>query len=168
MRKRVFSCIYVLLVPYLCFISFLYLELYVLEDDTSKSIGIFHANPSSMIGIRNKGEAGTVKHVEALQYFLLTIPRRCFFCGSFCYLCVCVCLSYCLVCSLQLFLATCWERGDILSLLFVMFSCVFVTFLNGVLGQICYLIVSIHDLCLLPYFGCFTFSMGAFLWLCQA
>ena len=28
-------------------------------------------------------EVGTVKRVQALQYFLLTVPRRRFFCGSF-------------------------------------------------------------------------------------
>ena len=33
-----------------------------------------------------------------------------------------------------------------------MFSCVFVTFSCGVLGQVCYLIASISDLCLLSYF----------------
>ena len=44
---------------------------------------------------------------------------------------------------------TCWERVD---LLFVMFKCVFVTFPFGTLGQVWYLIVSISDLCrLLQY-----------------
>ena len=32
---------YILLSPYLCFISFLYLDLYLLEDDTSISKGYF-------------------------------------------------------------------------------------------------------------------------------
>ena len=31
--------------PYLCFISLLYLDLYVLEDD---AVGVFHANQISM------------------------------------------------------------------------------------------------------------------------
>ena len=44
------------------------------------------------------------------------------------------------------------ERANILALLYVMFSCVFVTFICGVLGQVWYLIVSIPYLCLLPYF----------------
>ena len=35
---------YFLLSPYLCFISFLYLDLYVLGDD----LGVFHANQISM------------------------------------------------------------------------------------------------------------------------
>ena len=42
---------------------------------------------------------------------------------------------------------------DLLALLYVMFSRVFVTFLYGVQGQVCYLIVSIPDLCLLSYFN---------------
>ena len=42
------------------------------------------------------------------------------------------------------------ERANILALLYVMFSCVFVTFICGVLGQVWYLIVSIPYLCLLP------------------
>ena len=47
---------------------------------------------------------------------------------------------------------TCWERADLFALLNVMLSCVFVTFLFGVLGQVWYLIVSIPDLCLLHVF----------------
>ena len=52
-------------------------------------------------------------------------------------------------CSL---VVTCWERANLLALLYVMFSCVFATFLCGVLGQVWYLIVSIPDLCFLTYF----------------
>ena len=37
-------------------------------------------------------------------------------------------------------------------LVLVMFNCVFVTFLCGILGQVWYLIVSIPDLCRLSYF----------------
>ena len=55
----------------------------------------------------------------------------------------------CLFCNL---VVTCWGRADLLALLNVMVSCVFVTFLFGVPGQAWYLIVSISDLCLLPYF----------------
>ena len=51
-------------------------------------------------------------------------------------------------CSL---VVTCLERADLFALLCVMFSCVFVTFPYGVLGQVWYLIVSI-PVCLLPYF----------------
>ena len=41
----------------------------------------------------------------------------------------------------------------LLALLKVMFSGVLPLFHNGVLGQVWYLIVSIPDLCLLPYFN---------------
>ena len=53
-------------------------------------------------------------------------------------------------CSL---VVTCWERADLLALLYVMFSCVFVTFPYGVLGQVWYLIYGF----LRPYFAMFTF-----------
>ena len=43
---------------------------------------------------------------------------------------------------------TCWERTDLLALLNMMLSCVFVSFPFSVLW---YLIVLIPDLCLLPY-----------------
>ena len=54
-----------------------------------------------------------------------------------------------------LFLAALWSsavRTDLLALLCVVFSCVFVIFPYCVLGEVCYLIVSIPDRCLLPYF----------------
>ena len=56
------------------------------------------------------------------------------FVDLFCYLCLSS--PYCLVCFLYMF---------------VMFSCVFVTFPYGDRGQVWYLIVSIPYLCLLPY-----------------
>ena len=43
---------------------------------------------------------------------------------------------------------TCWEKADLLDLLCVVFSRVFVTFLYGFPGQVWYLIVWIPDLCL--------------------
>ena len=52
-------------------------------------------------------------------------------------------------CSL---VVTCWERANLLAHLYVMFSCAFVTFPCGVLGQVWYLVVLILDLCILPYF----------------
>ena len=51
-------------------------------------------------------------------------------------------------CSLM---GTCWERANLLSLLYVMFSCVFVTVPCSVLGHLWYLIVLVPDLCLLLY-----------------
>ena len=47
---------------------------------------------------------------------------------------------------------TCWERADLLALLYVMFYCVFVTLSCCVPGQVLCLIISISDLCLLSYF----------------
>ena len=49
-------------------------------------------------------------------------------------------------------MVTCLEKAVLLALLYVMFSCVFVNFPSGVIGQVWYFIVSIPDLCLLPYF----------------
>ena len=70
-----------------------------------------------------------------------------------------VCLCHTLLsvsCSL---VVTCWERADLFAILCVMLSCVFVTFPYGVLGQMWYLIVSIPDICLLPYFDCNVYQM---------
>ena len=56
----------------------------------------------------------------------------------FLYLCLCVCLCYIVLsvhCSLVI---TCCERADLLALLCVMFSCVFVTFPYRVTGQYIY------------------------------
>ena len=54
----------------------------------------------------------------------------------------------------RLFIAALWSpvgRGLTSWLLFVMFSCVFVTFPCGILGQVWYLIELIPDLCRLSY-----------------
>ena len=66
----------------LCFVFFLYLDLYVLGDDTLLSKGSFMRTTLTrvLIHFRIKGEFGTVKYVKALQYFLLrTVSRNCFF-----------------------------------------------------------------------------------------
>ena len=52
-------------------------------------------------------------------------------------------------CSL---VVTCCKEPGLLALLYMVFSCVFVTFSCGVLCQVWYLIVSIPDICLLSYF----------------
>ena len=55
---------------------------------------------------------------------------------------------------LRLFIPALWPpagKGLTSWLLFVMLNCVFVTFPCGILGQVWYLIVSIHDLCRLFY-----------------
>ena len=73
-----------------------------------------------LIHIRIKGEAGTVKLVQSLQCFLLTVPRRCFYCGSFLLFTFHVSLYYAILsvpCSLVI---SCWERADLLFVLCVM------------------------------------------------
>ena len=57
----------------------------------------------------------------------------------------------------RLFIAALWSpagKGLTSWLPFVMFNCVFVTFLCGSLGQVWYLIALIPDLCQLSYFVC--------------
>ena len=66
----------------------------------------------------------------------------------FCYVCVSVILS-------SLFLAGFWSPAGkwlVLALLYVLFSCVFVTFPHGVLSKEWCLFVFIPDLCPLSYF----------------
>ena len=61
-----------------------------------------------------------------------------------------VCLSLPSVISVYFSLVvTSLEKAGLLALLCMMFSCAFVTFLYGVLGQVGHLILSISDLCLL-------------------
>ena len=56
------------------------------------------------------------------------------------------------LCPLSYFMATCWERADLLALVGDGY-CIFVTLPCGILGQVWYLIVSFSDLCHLLYFG---------------
>ena len=49
-------------------------------------------------------------------------------------------------------MVTCWEKANLLTLLYDVFSCAFVTFSCGVLGQVWHLVVSSPDRCLLTYF----------------
>ena len=52
---------------------------------------------------------------------LLTVPRRCSFCGSFLLFVFHVCHAvFSVPCSL---VVTCWERADLLALLYVLCSC---------------------------------------------
>ena len=67
-----------------------------------------------------------------------------------CYLCLVFVMLSCL------FIAALWSpagKGLTSWLSFVMVNCVFVTFPYGILGQVCYLIVLIPDLCHLSYFA---------------
>ena len=50
------------------------------------------------------------------------------------------------------FVITCWKRADLLALGWDVYLC-FVTFQCGIPGQVWYLIVSVPDICLLPYFN---------------
>ena len=69
------------------------------------------------------------------------------FLNPFCFFCF---KSVTLSC---LFLAALWSpAGETLASLCVIFSCVYVTFPYGALGQVWYLIASITDLCRLSYF----------------
>ena len=78
------------------------------------------------------------------KIFLLTIPRRCYFCESFVFFVTCVSHAFTSVhCCL---VVTCWERAGLLALVGDVY-CVFVTFVCGDLGLVWYLIVSFPDLC---------------------
>ena len=69
------------------------------------------------------------------------------YCGSFLLFMFHVCLCYSVLSVPCSHMITCWRRADLLALLCIMFSCVFVTFLCGVPGQVWYLVVFIPDLC---------------------
>ena len=83
------------------------------------------------------------------KVFLLTVPRRYLFCGSFLIFVSCDSHAYASVhCC---FVVTCLERNDLLALVCDVY-CIFVTFPCGILGLVWYLIVSFPELCLLSYF----------------
>ena len=85
--------------------------------------------------------------VRWFEHFLLTFKGGVSFVWTFLLLMFSVFHAVLSVhCSL---VATCSERAGLLALLYVMFSCVIVTFPCVVHGQVCYLIVSIPDFCLL-------------------
>ena len=48
-------------------------------------------------------------------------------------------------------MVTYWEMAELLALLYVMFSCVYVTFPYGVMGRAWYAIVWIPDICIFLY-----------------
>ena len=56
-------------------------------------------------------------------------------------ICVRVCLCHTVLYVPSSLVVTCWEGAELLALVFVMFSYVFVTFLSGALVQVWYLIV---------------------------
>ena len=93
--------------------------------------------------------APRIQFKSGSKLFLLTVPRRYFFCRSFVLFISCVCHAFA---SVHCYLVViCWERADLLALVCDVY-CVFVTFPCGILGQVWYLIVSFPDLCRLSYF----------------
>ena len=82
-------------------------------------------------------------------YFLLTVPRRCFFCGVFCYVCfVFVMLSCLFVQPCGHLLGKGWPLGSLVCGVLLCFD----TFPCVVLGRVWYLVESISDPCLHTYF----------------
>ena len=77
--------------------------------------------------------------------YLLTVPRRFFFCGPFVLFMSGVCHAFAFTWSPAGKGLTSWP-------LFVRSNCDFVTFSFGILGQVWYLIVLIPDLCRISYF----------------
>ena len=79
--------LYVLLSPYLCFISFLYHDVYVLGDNTSISEGscMQTKHLCVLIHIRIKGGLVLLNMFKP-SCILLTVPRRASFMDTFCYL----------------------------------------------------------------------------------
>ena len=115
--------------------------------------GLMHQS-KAMIMSRRSVNLTSLSH--PVEIFLLTVPRRCFFCGSSLLFMFRVCHDFLSVhCSLMV---TCWEYANLLALLYVKFYCLFVTLQYGVLVQVWYLIVSIPDLCLLTYFNHFSWA----------
>ena len=145
---------YLLLSPYLCFISFLFLDLYVLGDDALISWGSFMQTKylCVLIHIWTKGEVGAplnrFKPSSKIFYWPFQggtsfVDLLCFFCLLFAmhlYTSVYMCL-----------VVTCRERGDLLALVCGVLLWVRY-FPIGILGQVWFLIVSIPDLCPLTYF----------------
>ena len=71
------------------------------------TLGVFHANKTSMC-------LDSHLFKPSSKIFLLTVPRRYFFCGSFVLFMSCVCHAFTSVhCCLVI---TCWERADLLAL----------------------------------------------------
>ena len=85
---------------------------------------------------------------------LVTIPRRCFFCGSFLLFVFQFCLYYTVLSVPRNLVIICLEGAVLLALLFIVFSCVFVAFPYGVRGQVWYLTVSVPANCPPPYINC--------------
>ena len=81
MKKFSFKCsgiqFYLLLSPYLCFISFLYLDLYVLGDDALISYGSFMQSKHLCVLIHTQDEVGALlnRFKPSSKIFLLSVAR---------------------------------------------------------------------------------------------
>ena len=80
------------------------------------------------------------------KLFILTVPLRYFFCGSFV-----SCDSYGFASVHCCLVVTCWERADLLVLVGNIY-CIFVTFPCGILCQVWCSIVAFPDLCCLFFY----------------
>ena len=138
-----------LLIPYLCFISFLYIDLCVLEDgalgsfmQTKHLCALFHIwTKGGLVPWTQFGSCGGM--------FLLTNPGRCFFCGSFVLFLLCVYYAFMCIC---LFLPCGHLLGGAGLLALVCDVLLWVCYFPiGVLGQVWSWIVSIPDLWPLSY-----------------
>ena len=114
---------------------------------------------SSQLHVRNliwiKGEVGAPwnRFKPSSKTFLLTVPRRYFFCGSFVLFMSCGCHAFP---SVHCCLVVTWRERAVLLALVCDVYCDFVTFPSGILGQVWYLIISIPYSCRLSYFDCFS------------
>ena len=151
-----FLLFYLLVSPYLCLISFLYLDLYVQGDDALISWVSFMQTKHLYLDPHLEVCAPLNRFKPSNKIVLLAVPRRCFFCGSFilflsCFVLLsCTSVCWCLV-------VTCLERADLLAL-----SCDVwfwrCHFPIGILGQVWCLIDLIPDLCPLSYFQCIQYA----------
>ena len=96
-----------------------------------------------------KGKVGTLNMFKPSSNFFTDCLLALLLLWIIFVICVHFCLYYAVLsipCSLGI---TCLERADLKALLYMMFSCGFVTFPYGVSVQVWYLIELITDLCLL-------------------
>ena len=143
--------VYLLLSPYLCFISFLYLDLYVLGDDALISWGSFMQTKHLcvLIHIWTKG-APLNRFKPSSKIFYWPFQGGTSFVDLLCFFCLLFAMplyTYVYMCLV----VTCRERGDLLALVCGVLLWVRY-FPIGILGQVWFLIVSIPDLCPLTYF----------------
>ena len=86
-----------------------------------------HYAISSLTVGRNSTKFVCDRSKAVLLLWILTIPRRYFFCGSFMFL-FCLVFAMSLCASVYMcFLVTCWERADLLAIVCGVY-CEFVTF----------------------------------------